>query len=132
MPTGEKDLTYRVSGLPVGVSKQDTAGILSSLFDRDEQRTDPRVHSLGLDPHRFGRSVTRVATVTFSQTPQELAAGRQQWNFVVHDTSWVRDTPYDGGPFPIMIDIHFLGFTPLNLVKDDEEHKVEYVLSTAE
>lgn len=57
-----------MSGLLVGVSTRDTARILSSLFDNNGQITGPTVHSLGLDPHRFGRTVTRVATVTFAQT----------------------------------------------------------------
>lgn len=123
MPIGEKDLTYRVSGLPVGVSTRDAARILSSLFDNDGQITGPTVHSLGLDPHRFGRTVTRVATVTFAQTPRALDAGHQQWNFTAHARAY---RPDDDALFPIMIDTHFLGFTPLNIVKDDEEHKVEY------
>jgi hypothetical protein len=117
MPTSEKDRTYRVWGLPSDASAHDSEKILSSLLDKDGQKTKPTVQSLGLDPYKFGRSVPKVATVTFEQTPGVLSEG-DLWNFSV-------DGAASRTKFHITIDTHFLGFTPLNSVKDDEDHKTE-------
>ena len=117
MPTSEKDRTYRVQGLPPDASTHDSEKILSALLDTEGQKIKPTVHSLGLDPYKFGRSLPKVATVTFEQTPGVLSEGHE-WSFSV-------DGAASRTKFHITIDTHFLGFTPLNSVKDDREHKTE-------
>ncbi|OCK74812.1 hypothetical protein K432DRAFT_309928 [Lepidopterella palustris CBS 459.81] len=114
MPTSERDRTFRVLGLPPDAKLHDSVNILSTLFDKNGQKTEPAVHSLGLDPYKFGRTVSKVATVTFARTPEILCNGKDRWNFFLDDAT-------------ITIDTHFLGFTPLNSVKDDEDHKIDFI-----
>jgi hypothetical protein len=117
------DKTYRVLGLPPESSTEDSERILSSIFDKDGEQTQPMVHSLGLDPHAFGRNVHKVATVSFERTPQVLLDGRNEWSFTVGRREKFHSGTYANSM--ITIDTHFLGFTPLNSVKDDEDHKIE-------
>ncbi|KAH8721576.1 hypothetical protein GQ44DRAFT_623108 [Phaeosphaeriaceae sp. PMI808] len=123
MSTGERDRSYRVSGLPHDASFEDSVNILSALFDTDSHKTEPDVHSLGLDPYRFGRTVSKVATATFAQIPETLCEGNN-WTFSVDSAAY---RPGSATKFPVTIDTHFLGFTPLNSVKDDEDHKIDFI-----
>jgi len=121
MPTNENDRTYCVQGLPTGISEEDTERILANYFNKDGEDTGPEVHSLGLDPYTFGRNVEMVATVTFANTPSMLRQGNE-WIITL------RGVEYQSATIPklsIVIDVKFEGFTPLNTVKDDENHKVE-------
>lgn len=119
MPLSENDRTYRLWGLPAGVTIEESELILQNFFDSDGTKTEPTVHSLGLDPYTFGRNVEVVATVTFSQTPPALLDGNR-WHLK-------KKVPYQGVmlKLSLSIDITFIGFTPLNDVKDDEDHKIE-------
>jgi hypothetical protein len=113
--------TYRVWGLPPGVNVDDAEQILEEFFDSDGLSTEPEVHSLGLDPYNFGRNVERVATVTFANTPDALREG-DHWR--IRKRVSVKGA---ATRLALTIDTAFLGFTPLNSVKDDEDHKFECV-----
>jgi len=115
-------ITYRVSGLPSDFfTTGQVTELLSRLFDKPGSRTGLTVHSLGLDAHPFGRNVTRIATVDFVQVPVQLRAGNS-WNFSVPSSAQP-----GAPPIRIQVDSHFLGWTPLNMVKDDAEHEIECV-----
>lgn len=117
MPESQHDRTYRVWGLPAGVSIEDSELILRDFLNLDA--IEPKVHSLGLNPYVFGRNVEVVATVTFSQTPLALVGG----------DSWrgTKSIKYQNVKLPLSLtfDTHFKGWTPLNTIKDDEAHKIE-------
>ncbi len=119
MPTIKNDRTYRLWGLPAGVSIEGAELILQTFFDSDFYKTEPRVHSLSLDPYTFGRNVEVIATVTFSQTTLVLVDGNL----------WKLDkyAPYKGSTLKLSLTIEttFAGLTPLNTITDDEDHKVE-------
>lgn len=117
MPSSQNDRTYRVWGLPAGVSIEDSELILRDILNLDA--TEPKVHSLGLNPYVFGRDVDVVATVTFSQTPYALLDGNS-WQITKSTTYQNVDMRLS-----LTIDTHFKGWTPLNTIKDDEAHKIE-------
>lgn len=119
MPLSENDRTYRIWGLPAGITIEESELVLQNFFDSDGNITEPKVHSLGLDPYNFGRNVEVVTTVTFSRIPQDLVNGKN-WYLM-------KQVPYNGAMVKLClsIDTTFLGFTPLNDVKDNEDHKIE-------
>lgn len=118
--------TYRVSGLPSGCSRQEAVSILQAFLDTDHQQTEPEVHSLGYDAYEFGRAVDMVATVTFgkipewfnTRLPQQFSTGKDISKAVTFRKALITVT--------LAFDKDFLGFTPLNDVKDDENHQIEY------
>ncbi|KAH7317172.1 hypothetical protein B0I35DRAFT_268011 [Stachybotrys elegans] len=122
MPSSDAYTTYRVSGLPPNVTFDQAKWILEAFFDSDGVATEPKVHSLGLDPFDFGRNVDMIATVTFSQTPAEFLEG----------DCWVREKVFtnedDLVSLVLTIDTKFDGFTPINTVKDDEDHKIDCIV----
>ncbi|KXJ86483.1 hypothetical protein Micbo1qcDRAFT_219001 [Microdochium bolleyi] len=114
--------TYRVQGLPSGIDADDAEQLLKEFFDLDGLSTKPEVHSLGLDPFSFDSNMKRVATVTFANTPEALRDG-DHWEFKKRVS--VKGTTTDT---KLEIDTTFRGFTPLNLVKDDVEHKIDCIV----
>lgn len=119
MSLSENHRNYRIWGLPAGITIEESELVIQNFFDSDGNITEPKVHSLGLDPYNFGRNVEVVATVTFSRMPRDLLNGNH-WYLKKH-------VPYHGAMLKLClsIDTTFLGFTPLNDVKDDEDHKIE-------
>lgn len=118
MPVSQQDRTYRVWGLPAGISFEDSELMLKKVLDLSANN-QPKVHSLGLDPYASGRDVDLVATVTFLHTPR-----------VLHDGNSWRITKsishrFENLQLSLSIDTHFRGWTPLNTIKDDEDHKIE-------
>lgn len=63
MPETQTDRTYRVWGLPAGVSIENSELILRDILFLGP--IEPKVHSLSLSPYGPGRNVEVVATVTF-------------------------------------------------------------------
>lgn len=120
MPLREYDRTYRIWGLPAGIVIEESELVLQNFFDSDDNITEPKVHSLGLDPYTFGRKVEVVTTVTFSRIPRDLLNGNH-WYLK-------KQVPYHDAMLKLClsIDTTFLGFTPLNDVKDDEDHRIEW------
>lgn len=127
MPTGVgvpdsgmgRNTTFRVQGLPAGIATNDAASIIAQLFDTDSFKCAPTVHSLGPDPYHYGRSVDMVATVTFGRIPPGLQNDGEV-EFTQTVTLRGEETNID-----VVFDSNFLGFTPLNNVKDSEDHMIE-------
>ena len=112
------DRTYRVWGLPTGVSIEHSESILREVLNL--YAIEPKVHSLGLDPYVFGRNVEVVATVTFfPQTPLALRDGNS-WQ--ITKSMIFQNVKMQ---LSLTIDTHFKGWTPLNTIKDDDAHKIE-------
>lgn len=107
--------TFRVSGLPSGVSPREAVSILQQFLDTNDRKTEPEVHSLGYNPYKPGRAVTMVATATFRHPPGQYSTGFKKVAF--------RNAVI---PISLTFDKDFSGFTPLNDVKDDENHQIEY------
>ncbi|KXJ84606.1 hypothetical protein Micbo1qcDRAFT_129391, partial [Microdochium bolleyi] len=114
--------TYRVQGLPPDIDADEAEQILEEFFDSDGLSTKPKVHSLGLNPFSFGCNMTRVATVTFANTPETLRDGNR-WG--PNKRVSVKGITTD---IRLEIDTTFLGFTPLNLVENDGDHKIDCIV----
>ncbi|KAF4856195.1 putative ankyrin repeat protein [Colletotrichum siamense] len=106
---------YRVIGLPTGLSKASTKEILDELFGTETQTI---VRSLGLYPH----ADYLVAIVMFFPVPSPLLKGRS-WKFdkVLSFEGRVRRVRVE-------IDTTFLGFTPLNVVEDTHDSRIDCVV----
>ncbi|KAF5493794.1 Death-associated protein kinase 1 [Colletotrichum fructicola] len=106
---------YRVIGLPTGLSKASTKEILDELFGTETQTI---VRSLGLYPH----ADYLVAIVMFFPVPSPLQKGRS-WKFdkVLSFEGRVRRVRVE-------IDTTFLGFTPLNVVEDTHDSRIDCVV----
>jgi hypothetical protein len=113
------DKTYRVRGIPEGLTEHDTKLLLGSIWDPGAENPKPRVHSLAPDPYSFGHDVFYVATVTFKQIPQRFLGSQDEWTLLVPGRKGPSGESQD---LSLTIDSHFRGFTPLNSVKD---HKIE-------
>lgn len=117
--------TYRVKGLPSGVSREEAVSILRSILDTDDHKTGPIVHSLGYAPFPFGRAVDMVATVTFQKLPQEFNTTPPREFRTVEDVEVTVSFRNSLVTIILNFDTDFMGFTPLNDVKDDENHQIE-------
>ncbi|KAF0323150.1 hypothetical protein GQ607_009694 [Colletotrichum asianum] len=106
---------YRVVGLPTGLSKASTKEILDELFGTETQTI---VRSLGLYPH----ADYLVAIVMFFPVPSPLLKGRS-WKFdkVLSFEGRLRRVRVE-------IDTTFLGFTPLNVVEDNHDRRIDCVV----
>ncbi|KAE9571901.1 hypothetical protein CGMCC3_g12123 [Colletotrichum fructicola] len=106
---------YRVVGLPTGLSKASTKETLDELFGTETQTI---VRSLGLYPH----ADYLVAIVMFFPVPSPLLKGRS-WKFdkVLSFEGRVRRVRVE-------IDTTFLGFTPLNVVEDTDDSRIDCVV----
>ncbi|KAL7931345.1 hypothetical protein V8C35DRAFT_323772 [Trichoderma chlorosporum] len=98
------NINYRVQGIPADVSTEDIKEIISKAFGDNEIKPDPTIHSLGSDPYKRPNTSTKVATVTFAHTPENLKNSvaftpKVSWNNKIHCLS---------------VDSSFQGFTPLN------------------
>ncbi|EQB51678.1 hypothetical protein CGLO_08762 [Colletotrichum gloeosporioides Cg-14] len=106
---------YRVVGLPTGLSKASAKEILDELFGTETQTI---VRSLGLYPH----ADCMVAIVMFFPVPSPLLKGHS-WKFdkVLSFESQVRRVRVE-------IDTTFLGFTPLNIVEDTHDSRIDCIV----
>ncbi|KAI8271594.1 hypothetical protein K4K56_003168 [Colletotrichum sp. SAR 10_98] len=106
---------YRVVGLPAGLSKANTKEILDELFGTETQTI---VRSLGLYPH----ADYLVAIVMFFPVPSPLLKGRS-WKFA-------KVLSFEGRARRVRVEIDttFLGFTPLNVVEDTHDSRIDCVV----
>jgi len=117
-------MVFRVRGLPNNVRTfDDVASLLGSVFG-DLQGDTIRVYSLAtaLDfTHNFRESPCyKVATVMFQSLPFLIqnSLRRQEWSARIA-------TPNLQGFDNIILDIHFMGMTPLN--DPESNHSFEYI-----
>lgn len=111
---------FRVRGLPNDVKTLEDVASLLSLRLGDFPSDSIRVHSLAttLDfTLNFGESPrSKVATIMFQTLPSLIqnSLGKQQWYVQAQGSQNV----------DVILDIHFMGMTPLNDV--DSDHLFEY------
>ena len=110
--------TYRVQGMPATLSRKECKKFLNSILKEDNENLDLTVHSLGTDPYSSECNATQVATITFKQVPKCLQENINEWTLPIPSSD-------ENEAHPITIDSHFLGFTPLNSIKDSADHKME-------
>jgi hypothetical protein len=91
--------TYRVRGLPIEASEHETKLILEQICQIESPKVTIAIHSLARNPRRL----ENVATVVFSQTPEQFADySKEEWSLKGHNNV------YD-----LVFDVHFRGLTPL-------------------
>ncbi|KAI0440580.1 hypothetical protein F4803DRAFT_577497 [Xylaria telfairii] len=108
---------YRVAGLPVKVSRAVAKQILDDFFGSEAQIV---VRSFGLHPQRH----SLVAIVTFSDVPGCFATpAKNRWKFekVVRYDRELKNVQLE-------VDTDFLGFTPLNILKDVTGRKIDCIV----
>jgi hypothetical protein len=95
--------TFRVREIPESFDKLQLARVLKLLLALGYEN-DVSVHSLAtsISPLVYPK---QVATVTFSKTPKVFEDGQSEW---------VLSGQGDGTQYLIRVDLHHLGFTPLN------------------
>lgn len=110
MARDQKTLTYRVRRLPSNIEADGVTQILRQLLATEDGVPIIRVFSLArnLDAAEVSRS--KVATVTISQLPAHFQ-GHSEWSFQIS---------FEGDEYCIILDLHFLDFTVLNEVNDDD------------
>ncbi|PON19965.1 hypothetical protein TGAM01_v211171 [Trichoderma gamsii] len=101
--------TYRVQGIPANASPDDIKTIISKALGEDGIKADPTIHSLGSNPYKPPNTSTKVATVTFAHTPENLDRRGEL----------TADVPWDNKIHHISVDSSFQGFTPLNDTEDE-------------
>lgn len=114
--------TFRVAGLPAGVTKDDATSIIDRVCEKlgeTEFACRSKVHSLGHDPYCLGQHTEIVATVTFDRLPPKLA---NENSLLVEEEAefrgeWIR--------LSLRFDSDFLGFTPLNEVDYPQDEIIE-------
>lgn len=110
MARDQKTLTYRVRRLPSDI---DELGVIELLQQRlTTEDCVPTIHVSSLTRSLDSPETTRakVATATFSALPSQFQ-GREEWSLM---------TLYHDVEYHIIVDRHFLDFTVLSEVPDDE------------
>jgi hypothetical protein len=127
--TSEK--TYRVRGIPSDYNRKRTRELLEAILKDDGTIVGVDVTSLAKHPSRQ----TKVATVTFKQTPVRLSSYRDEWTFKVPEPESHQPASSDEeidaiAKFSqITIDSHFKGITPLTSFNNSSDHKLESVFN---
>jgi hypothetical protein len=127
--TSEK--TYRVRGIPSDYNRKRTRELLEAILKDDGTIVGVDVASLAKHPSRQ----TKVATVTFKQTPARLSPSKDEWTFKVPEPE--SHQPADGDEeldaiakfSQITVDSHFKGITPLTSFNNSSDHKLESVFN---
>lgn len=125
-----QDHVYRVRGLPLGFTVQQTVSLISTLFGLNGKASLPRIRSLA----DAADGCNTVATMTFYEIPSELSRDDEhQWSFDIR--GFLPDLEAEDKSnrglrrgHTLTIDDHFHGCTilssPLSL-----DHQAEYVTS---
>jgi hypothetical protein len=105
--------TYRVSRIPDFYSAETFHDALRASLQL-EQRITLTVHSFASDG-----SHQRTSTITFSDNPALLDShDKAEWKVgLIRPSSTHTDM--------VFIDTHFIGFTPLSPLANEEEHMIE-------
>jgi hypothetical protein len=118
----DSHLNFRLRGIPLDCrTKLGVCDLVRRTLSID-QRTPVIVYSLSLNP---SDPRSRVATLTFDKIPSLLPdRPEKQWAFYPQVPE-SQDEDGDVNMDPIVFDMHFIGFTPLNSVEDDDACHVE-------
>lgn len=105
--------------IPHFFTEQRLAKLLKNLLVYDGTTDQIRTRSLASSVDSHQRPPTKVATICFDgKRPTALSEGKDEWVFDKETYHLEED---------VVVDTHFLGFTVLNDVKEDE-YEIEYVL----
>ena len=104
MDGARKKLTYRVRQLPHHVDKLHVVTLLARLGLGPVENI--RVLSLSCSLSHWERQPTKTSTVEFERAPTLLSNNKTEWILLV--------AGHNGLQQNIIIDTHFLDFTPLN------------------
>ena len=107
--------TYRIRQLPCHVDRLQAIDLLVSLSENLGPRDNINIRSLAPNLDPWERPRTKIATVTFKKLPPPFDSDKTEWVFKTQTYGLQRN---------IIVDVHFLGFTPLNDVSDSQ-HTVE-------
>ncbi|KAI9858390.1 MAG: hypothetical protein M1813_007494 [Trichoglossum hirsutum] len=119
--TKGNSMTYRIQGIPTSYSYKSTKKILDSALGLNGKESCVHIHSLATNPYDPREN---VATVTFNESIPMLTGKRVEWKIpLIGDEDYENDSPIEVPE--ITIDSHFEGFTSLNAIKCDGDHKIE-------
>ncbi|KAI1498142.1 hypothetical protein F5X99DRAFT_394690 [Biscogniauxia marginata] len=109
----ERKITYRLRGCPEDLNQAGVSQLLSRALGNIEA-SDIRIQSLATSLNPYERRPTKVATLTFEKPPTlpETQQRRNEWVLLV-----------DGVRGHLILDTHFLGWTPFN---DPEKERHEF------
>ena len=116
---------FRVRGLPGSVQTFDDVASFLSCRLRDCSKDNVHVFSvattLGFTQNFPETPISKTSTVMFDNPPVlvHLEPERQEWCLEAEDGHFGK----------IILDVHFIGMTPLNDVELGRKHMFEYVLN---
>jgi hypothetical protein len=102
--------TYRFRQLPPQVDTRFLPTLLLSIDAAFGPLGNIRVHSLASSLDPWESPPTKVATITFKQLPSIFDNEDKEWVFLARNIGLLKN---------VIVDVHFLGFTPLNDVVED-------------
>ena len=118
-----KILTFRVRNIHQSFKQDTLAKAIAILFGLTT--SDFSIRSLAFDAISLARDRTKVATVAFQKTPDDLKSPKKQWDFVIQlltgDTSQ---------PNTIYFDTTFESFTSVTPAENEDDTVAEWVLSS--
>lgn len=113
---GREARTYRVRQLPAYLRyHRQVANLLAGIVEDLGSPEDIRVFSLATSLNPLEIPPTKVATLMFNVVPPRFDNDHDEWVISGQSIGLLRD---------IVVDVHFLDFTPLNDVSPDD-HTVE-------
>lgn len=116
MARDQKALTYRVRQLPPSINEAGVVRMLQDLLATEESTPTITVFSLAQSLVAPEETRSKDATVSIHPLPPALKNGQQ----------WLFSALYSNTKYRIIVDLHFLDFTVLNDLSDDE-HILELV-----
>lgn len=112
MPGIRTSRTYRARQLPSYLRyPRQVADLLTGIAEGLGQPENIKVFSLATSLNLLEIPPTKVATFMFEQVPPLFDNDKDQWTIPGQSIGFARD---------IIVDVHFLDFTPLNDVPPDD------------
>jgi hypothetical protein len=117
-----KTITYRVQGVPVDFDEDVLQSILQELLNLDETA---QIDVQSLCPSLYPDD-SKVATFTFKGQYHRLDIKNDntEWEFI-HFLTLKENGKVRRIKVKLVIDCHFLGFTPLNECTEEDQDQVE-------
>jgi hypothetical protein len=125
----ESTTTYRVQGLPSNCTYEDARNLIGAAVGLGlDDRSSIKVHSLAKSVLAQNETTATISSNRL-YTVLPKASSSSRWTFKLPKSlAHTKDTT--GGTEEISLDTTFAGFTPLNSFNDENEHLLEYDLST--
>lgn len=115
MVKASRQPTYRLRRVPSYVGRAGLASFIAQAVEGLGGAQNIHVYSLAPSVGDWARPPSQTATLTFNESPIRLCDGRSEWAF-----------PVQGQGPSLLLDTHFLDFTPLNDINPDL-HQFEWV-----